>query len=455
MYDPLSDQHIPTQQPYPDSVWSATLDGISSHYPNQTPNVLLEDMTCDVLIVGAGFTGMSCALQLAQQNVNVILIDANQVGWGCSGRNAGFVLPSSGRLGFSQLQQRFGDDTANNVINEYIAGAKQLREFIEQQQLNVELSDGGYLKLAHNKTAMNRFQIDLEKLPSNLQSDYLLLSETQVSNHYIETNIAQKGGGSGGVFYRPGFAINPLKLALEMRKLLLEKHVTIFDNSVMHSYQATKSGVNVHVNQHQIHCKKLVLTTNAYTPNKVIKDFYPLQFPVLSSMMATPPLSSEQLSNLKQKATLFMDSRPLKYYYRLLPDNRLLFGGRGAIFGKNHDNQSIKENLLKALQQTFPALGSVSINKFWSGWVSVSQSELPYVGPLNNAQNVLFSFGYCGSGVAFTHLAGKRLAEQVMNISMPPLPIYNQQPKAFPMQAFRRIGLWGYYQWQALQNAIA
>lgn len=113
-----------------------------------------------------------------------------------------------------------------------------------------------------------------------------------------------------------------------------------------------------------------------------------------------------------------MDTRILKYYFRLLPDNRLLFGGRGAIQGKSAEKPIYAKRLLQALHQTFPQLREVNKwEHFWSGWVSVSLDDYPRVGKVKD--NIYASMGYCGAGVGFTALAGQRLAEAAMKKTCP------------------------------------
>ena len=118
-----------------------------------------------------------------------------------------------------------------------------------------------------------------------------------------------------------------------------------------------------------------------------------------------------------------MDTRALKYYYRKLPDNRILFGGRGAITGEGAEDRYYADRLLSVLKTSFPSLASMNYDYAWAGWISVSLDDIPHIFQ-NERQDMFYSAGYCGSGVSFTAQAGKRFADKVAEKSVPDLPIY-------------------------------
>ncbi|MCY7294501.1 NAD(P)/FAD-dependent oxidoreductase [Alteromonas sp. a30] len=450
MYDPLAHPQLSPNQPYPESFWAFNT-GKRLHFPQLEATVQTE-----VVIIGAGFTGLSAAIALREKGVETALVEANSVGWGCAGRNAGFALPGSGRLGFSALKSAYGKNAAIGIISEYYQAVDNLKHFIDSNNLQVDLVQGGYLKIASKAKDINLFEQQLNDLPSTYASKLSLLSAQEVDTHFIETHQQ-----FGGLYNSSSFGINPLKMALAMAELARENGAHVFQNSPVLSYEKAQNASHgkryvVTTTKGKIYCDHIILATNAYTPNKSLPVFYRAQFPVLSSVLVTHPLRDEQLKFVKQAGLMCMDTRALKYYYRLLPGNRILFGGRGAVWGYNHDSPLIKRKLINALKSSFPNLDDARIDYFWSGWVSVSQDEIPHIGSLPSDPNIHFAMGYCGSGVAFTHTAGKRLAQLVTSKNdVPELPIYNTFPKDFPFAPFRRLGLWGYYQWQSLMDWVS
>ena len=154
----------------------------------------------------------------------------------------------------------------------------------------------------------------------------------------------------------------------------------------------------------------------------------------------------------------FIDTRMMKYYYRVLPDGRLLFGGRGAVKGKDADNASEKQRLYRAMVKSFPSLSGIAMDYFWSGWVSVSLDSMPRIfidnevsGNNSNRSsgNIGYAMGYCGSGVSFAAFAGQRLAQRMMgsNDVDLSLPLYRSPLKTYPFAKARRLTLHGLYQW--------
>jgi glycine/D-amino acid oxidase-like deaminating enzyme len=196
----------------------------------------------------------------------------------------------------------------------------------------------------------------------------------------------------------------------------------------------------------------VVIATNGYTP----KGFHSLTtdrtLPVLSQIIVTEPLSEEQLAACNfLTSNVVMDTRALKYYYRKLPDNRILFGGRGAITGKSADDPYYAQRLLSVLKTSFPALASINYNHAWSGWICMALDDLPHIYQ-NDEQSVFYSMGYCGSGVSFSVQAGKRMAEKVAEQQVPNLPLYNKALPKFPFAPLRRVGQWGYFHYGKVKD---
>ncbi|UAA39368.1 FAD-binding oxidoreductase [Paraneptunicella aestuarii] len=442
MYDPLTHSNIAPNQGYPGSFWAA-----DTQQRLNFPQFEGETET-DVVVIGGGYTGLAAALELRQKGVAVCLLEANEIGWGCAGRNAGFALPGSGRLGYGALKKAYGEEDADEIIKEFYAAPEELKAFIEKHSLDVDYTQGGYLKIAHKQKFYQLFEQQYEELPEAYRKHLSLVSKEQLSSSLLDTNKQH-----GGLYNNSSFGINPLKMALAMAELVDKSGGTIFCNSPVLSYERNGPHYEVKTAKGLLRSKYIILATNAYTPNKSLPALHRIQFPVLSSVLVTQPLSDEQLELFKQPGLLCMDTRALKYYYRLLPDNRLLFGGRGTIKGSNHDSQGIKNKLLGALKDSFPTLDNMQIDYYWSGWVSVSQDQIPHIGCFPDNPDVYYAMGYCGSGVAFTHTAGKRLAQLITAPEdVPELPIYWRFPKPFPLAQFRRLGLWGYYQWQGLMD---
>lgn len=439
MYDPLIDKAIPNHFTKPDGYWSKNIT------PNLYPN-LNSDIECEVAIIGGGFTGLSAAYHLkTMYDVDCVVLEANQPGWGASGRNGGFVLPGSGRLSLNKTLAKFGDKTAVAMFKEFETSVKTVNQFIEQG-IECQKVTGGYLKLAHNEKALHSLLMQ-PNISQNI-NPFIELSKQEITENYLR-DVKQYGG----IYYKDAFSINPYLLSQGLARLTQKNKVKLYGNSPIIDSTRVKSGHVLTSLHHKIHAKSVVIATNAYTSRRLFPIIQDRFFPVVSSIIVTEPLNQAQLTSLGMKSGLMvMDTRALKYYYRLLPNNRLLFGGRGAIAGKNANHEKYAHHLLKALKSTFSCLNDVKISEFHSGWVAISLDDYPRIFH-DTSSNTLYSAGYCGAGLAFSIQAGLRLAQLYREPDvLPDLPFYQSPLKRFPMANFRRIALSAFYAYEAIKH---
>ena len=443
MYDPLVNSDIGANQAYPESYWAR-------HTNDFTPTrALATDVVTDVAVIGAGFTGLNCAYQLAQRfSREVVLLEANQTAWGCSGRNAGFVLRGTGRLGLSQLSDRFGLTVAQGFHREFGAAIDVVNQMIEIGNIDCQAQSAGYFKVAHRPALAKQLPAQAQYLKQHFGYQAEFLSADELRQDYMHNNQA-----FGAIRFPDCFGLNPLALAQGYARLVTQSGAKLYTGSPVMSLEKLPSGkFQLHTPQGKVICNQVVLATNGYTS----KNFFPLLnracLPVLSSVIVTSPLTDEQIQQSGLNHTqLVMDTRALKYYFRKLPDNRLLFGGRSAVYGKDAEKPIYPQRLLTALKHCFPMLQQLTYDYHWSGWVAVSLDDLPRICEVQ--PGMFYAAGYCGSGVSFSALAGVRLAELASGEALPPLPIYQNRLKPFPLPAFRRIGQQAYYQWGRFKDA--
>jgi glycine/D-amino acid oxidase-like deaminating enzyme len=442
MYDPLHDKSPGCGEAYPNSYWANT----SGDAP-ENDGTLIQDIDVDVAIIGAGYTGLSCALHLAREHgIKAHVLEANQTAWGCSGRNAGFILKSSGRKSFSTMQKQWGEEVMRGIYREMSAGVETVNQLIHEG-IDCDPQELGYIKVAHKANKLKELT-DLAKLQKKMFGyDVQLLSKEELSQQYMDDHNAY-----GAIRYQDGFGLNPLKLAWGYQKLAREAGAKIYCSTPVIDWHES-------VNQHQlitpqgvVKAKKVVIATNGYTPKKFNALVSDRTLPVLSQIIVTEPLTDEQVAACNfLTSNVVMDTRALKYYYRKLPDNRLLFGGRGAITGKGAEDPYYANRLLSVLKTSFPPLHSLNIAYAWSGWICMALDDLPHIYQ-NQSKDVFYSMGYCGAGVSFSVQAGKRLAEKVAEKAVPNLPLYERELPKFPLAPFRRVGQWGYFHYGKIKD---
>ncbi len=447
MYDPLHDISPGAGVAYPNSFWAQT-----SGTAPEDDGVITTDIDVDVAIIGSGYTGLSCALHLARDHgIKAHVIEANQTAWGCSGRNAGFILKSSGRKSYSQMSKQWGEEVMRGIYQEMCAGVETVKSFIAEG-IDCDQQDAGFIKVAHKPKMLDEL-ISVAKLQQKMFGyDVEILSKQDLRQQYMDDQNAY-----GAIRYQDGFGLNPLKLAWGYQKLARAAGVKIHTGSpvIDWSEQVSKDSANrqvLHTPQGRITAQKVVIATNGYSP----KNFHGLvkdrTLPVLSQIIVTDPLSDEQIAACNfLTSNVVMDTRALKYYYRKLPDNRILFGGRGAITGKGADDPYYADRLLAVLKTSFPALNNLNYSYAWSGWICMALDDLPHLHQ-NKDQSVFYGMGYCGSGVSFSAQMGKRLAQKVAGESVPNLPLYQKELPKFPLAPLRRVGQWGYFHYGKIKD---
>ena len=435
MYDPLIESYPKPWQGYPASFWAANLE-------KSPATTLKKNIQVDVAIIGGGYTGLSAAYYLSSNyNQSVAVLEANDVGWGASGRNAGFVLPGTGRLSLLDITRKWGEQTAQNIYKEYINSVDAVNRFITKGKIDCDKIQGGYLKLAHKSSEVAGLRHQAEHMREKFGNGIQFVTSKDVSQRLLRTDNL-----FAGIYYPNCFGVNPLKLVNGYQRLAEEAGADVYTNSPVLEWKQDAEKHILNTPGGKVRADRTIIATNGYTSIKLHPILKNRHFPVLSSILVTRPLTQKELSAIACKSGLMvMDTRKMKYYYRLLPDNRILFGGRGAIKGKDAEHQINCRRLLEGLFSTFPILRGIKAAYFWSGWISVSYDNYPRIW-LSEDKSIAYSMGYCGSGLAFATQAGKRLAQALHEPDkLTDLPFWQSELVKFPFSSFKRVGLSIYY----------
>lgn len=438
-YDPIFNEHC-QGQPFAPSYWAST---ISLPEPTSPPK---ESFDCDVAIIGGGFSGLLCAFYLATEHkLKCAVFEANQVGFGASARNAGFVLKGSGRLSYPQMAKKWGMDTCKGIYAEFSEAVRRVEDLINTHHIDCDPQPKGYIKIAHNPQAFSNLKAQAEFLRSHLNSDAEFIDIASLKSDYMDNQQA-----FGALRLPDGFGVNPLKLLLGYRTLCLNAGVQLFEKTLLENIIETPDGITATANGFNVNAKKLVIAGNAYNTQKTHAYIDNRYLPILSSVMVTRPLTELELESSGLKThQVTMDTRTLKYYYRLLPDNRLLFGGRGAVFAKDQDKSVYLNNLKRGLAACFPTLSQLDVDYYWHGFIAAALDDMPHVYQKNNIGYIL---GYCGAGVSFSAQAAYRMAQMTAGLEVPNLPLYREPLPYLPFPKLRRLGQWGYYQYAQVKD---
>ncbi|GDX04400.1 FAD-binding oxidoreductase [Buttiauxella sp. A111] len=359
---------------------------------------LSESVTCDVCVVGGGYTGLSSALQLSEMGYDVVLLEAARIGFGASGRNGGQLVNSYSR-DIDVIERTYGADAAKMLGSMMFEGGEIIRERIKRYQIDCDYRPGGLF------VAMNHKQ--LEKLEEQ-KANWERYGNTHLE--LLDANELKREVNSdryvGALLDHSGGHIHPLNLAIGEANAIRLNGGRVFEQSPVTNIQHTSPAV-VNTAKGKVTAKYVIVAGNAYLGDKVEPELAKRSMPCGTQVLTTEPLSEEVARSLIPNNYCVEDCNYLLDYYRLTADNRLLYGG-GVVYGAR-DPADIERLVMPNLLKTFPQLKGVKIDYSWTGNFLLTLSRLPQVGRLDN--NIYYSQGCSGHGVTYTHLAGRLIAE--------------------------------------------
>ncbi|WP_432723417.1 FAD-binding oxidoreductase [Jeongeupia wiesaeckerbachi] len=388
----------------------------------------------DVCIIGAGYTGLSAGLHLAEAGFSVAIVEAARVGWGASGRNGGQIVNSYSR-DIDVIEARYGMETARALGDMAFEGGRIIRERVARYAIDCDLKDGGVF------AAITPGQFTHLKKQKALWERY---GHTQLQLlDQIETRqIVASDRYCGALLDLSGGHIHPLNLALGEAAAFESLGGRIFENSPAIRVERSFRPV-VHTPGGSVTANFVIVAGNAYLGG-LIPELAAKSMPCGTQVVATEPLGALADTLLPQDYCV-EDCNYLLDYFRLSADKRLLFGG-GVSYGAR-DPTRIEAIIVPKLLKVFPQLANVRIDYAWTGNFLLTLSRMPQMGRLDH--NIYYSQGCSGHGITFTHLAGRLLAEVLQGqatrfdafATLPHLPFPGGQLLRAP---FTALGAWYY-----------
>ncbi|MEH6548997.1 MAG: FAD-binding oxidoreductase [Pseudomonadales bacterium] len=352
------------------------------------------ELQVDVVIVGGGFSGVSTAVELCERGYKVALVEAKRISWGATGRNGGQIIGGVGSNP-DAFRNAIGEEGVNAVYKMGTECVDIVRERIEKYSIDCDLK-WGYLEGALKPRHM-RWYKDWASDNNNIK-----LLDKQQFKEYVNSDIYLGG------YYREDWGhVQPLNLCIGEARAAENMGAKIFEQSPV-TRITYGDRPSVHTEKGTIKSDYVILCGNAYLGN-VAPHLDKRVLPSTSCMIATEPLTREQIEQTLRKDVAFCDSRTALDYYRLSSDKRMLFGGLSNYSGLEPAN--VLEIMQAKMDHVFPSLKGVRIDYKWSGQMGISVRRMPQLGRLDS--KVLYVTGYSGHGVAPTHVMGRILAEAV------------------------------------------
>jgi len=444
-YDPLSASGPGEGLNYPPSYWAAT----AGAEPDDD-GVLEGDHETDIAIIGGGYTGLSSAYHIARKHgATPVVLEANRIGWGCSGRNGGFVRCALGRLDHSAWIKKWGLKGAQALFMECRTAVELTRQIAKDSSIDCDLQSAGGLEIAHLVSRCEGL-----KAKQKLLKDYFDFDTEFVDADALEARYYRGNEAFGALREESSLSVHPLKLTYGLQQLARQFGAVVHNASPVIRWQKDGAKHVLHTPAGRLRADEIIIATNGYTTERLLKPVRACTLPVLSSIITTRALTAEEIADCNLVTPhVMLDTRMLRSYFRLLPDNRLLMGGRGALGDSVKQQQNQSDALLQIVKHKFPALHNITVDYFWSGWVNISYDFMPHIHRCENDQSVLYAMGYNGTGVSSAILAGKRLAENIEGREMTTLPSLRSALPPFPLPAFRRVGEQAMMQWYRLRDS--
>ncbi|MGF1526196.1 MAG: NAD(P)/FAD-dependent oxidoreductase [Candidatus Competibacterales bacterium] len=379
---------------YPDSYYAATANVLPPFPRLQGP---IEGEVC---VIGGGLTGLSAALHLAREGLEVVLLEAQRVGWGASGRNGG-QLGSGLRLSQDCLEGMFGEAKAQALWQLGEAAKALVKDLVARHAIACDLKPGVLYPL-HRAREMGWARDYVRWLQDKYHYPHIRFIDDAELSHHLGTRLYYGGWLDTGAAH-----LHPLNLSLGLAQAAADVGVRIFEGTRALGRRGDDPIV-VATPGGEVRCRAVVLGCNGYLESLEPRIMGKIM-PINNYICATVPLGEELASSLIRDDVAVADSRFVVNYFRLSADKRLLFGG-GETYTRRFPKR-MKDFVRKHMLKVYPQLKEVPIDYAWGGTLAITLNRLPHVGRL--APNVYFAQGYSGHGLALAVLAGAVLAEAI------------------------------------------
>lgn len=418
---------------WPPSLWAATAPA------GPALNMLGGDVRADVVVIGAGFTGLSTAIHLRESGVEVVVVEAAEPGWGASGRNNGQVIPTLAGHDPSAMVARHGEagERFNAVLRD---SAQYLFDLVRKYQIPAEAEQAGWIQPVHSP---GRFKLAEKRVRewSAIGAPVELLDRAEAAR------MLGSEAWFGGFWNRTGGHINPLALTRGLAEVALNLGATIHVRSPAIAMSHQNDSWVVKTARGSVTARALVLATNAYT-GEFEPDLAPEianeAIPVLSWQMATKPVSDNIAKTVIPGRQAVSDTHRDLYFARWDAGNRLVTGGAAVLPGAGGAN--LRPMVAARLKRLWPQLGEIAFDYVWSGYIGMTpdnllQPQVPGYPRIHQLGPNGFGWVGCnGRAVALSISLGRELAKATQGAPLDTLGLPLSAPKPQPLRAIvRRI----------------
>ncbi|HUI51480.1 MAG TPA: FAD-dependent oxidoreductase [Terriglobales bacterium] len=361
----------------------------------------------DVAIVGGGFCGLSAARTLAMRGARVVLFEAETLGWGASCRNGGMVLTGL-KLPVPTLIKRYGRELVQRMYAASLESIDLVEKIVSEEDIDCHFSRCGHLEVACKQSHFDDYAAAAARIKREFNHELRILPAKS-----LKTEI-----GSdlyfGGMVDETSAGLNPARYVHGLAKAAQRHGACLFDHApvtrVARQSNCASGSFRVETANGALMAKEVLLASGAYTTSST-PALRKRVIPIGSYIIATESLPDKLAAELSPRNRMIYDSKHFLYYYRLTPDNRMLFGGRAAFFPESESTVRESAELLRqGMIQVYPQLRDAKVEYVWGGTLDFAFDVMPHCGKMDGMH---FAIGFAGHGVAAATWMGAKLANTI------------------------------------------
>ena len=382
--------------------WTTTVVPPALVAPGALPETVPE--TVDVAIVGGGLCGLSAARSLAKRGVKAAVLEAETFGWGASSRNGGMVLTGM-KLPVTTLIKRYGRDSVRRMYAASLETIDCVEQIVRDEKIACDFSRCGHLEVACKQTHFDDYGESAALIKREFNHDLRIIPKTELTAE-IGSDIY-----FGGIVDESSAGLNPARYVAGLAQAAQRAGACLYDRTRVEKVALeSRNGVRnfrVQTSKGSLAARDVLLASGAYT-TQATPALRKKIIPIGSYIIATEVLSAALARELSPRNRMIYDSKHFLYYYRLTPDNRMLFGGRAAFFPETENTvRKSAEILRRGMVSVYPQLRDAKVEYVWGGTLDFTLDVMPHAGKIDN---MYFAAGFAGHGVAAATWFGMKLA---------------------------------------------
>jgi glycine/D-amino acid oxidase-like deaminating enzyme len=386
---------MPTQEK---NFWATTVESPAVAESCELPE------TVDVAVIGAGYCGLSAARTLAKRGVSTAVLEAETLGWGASSRNGGMVLTGM-KLPAPTLIKRYGMETVRRMYAASLETIDCVEQIVREEKIDCNFSRCGHLEVACKQAHFDGYEETAALTRREFHHELGIIPKSELRRE-IGSDIY-----FGGMVDEASAGLNPARYVAGLARAAQRAGACLFDHTRVTSVELeTNKGAGkfrVRTSRGVITARDVILASGAYT-TEATPALRKKIIPIGSYIVATEVLPADLARELSPRSRMIYDSKHFLYYYRLTPDNRMLFGGRAAFFPETENTvRQSAEILRRGMIGVYPQLRDAKVEYVWGGTLDFTLDVMPHAGKIDG---MYFAAGFAGHGVAAATWFGTKLA---------------------------------------------